>query len=199
MQLLQITVTPMKCELQIENARLEYQQDFTPEASTRSTPAKLDIQTKPAELRLDSYELRHSLGFNNTADLVASGAQKGQQSLNQYVRGTVEEGAQLAKIEDGVTIGQLINQKMMQQPSTVTAFLPSGNLSVMWDPPQTDIQYEKGSSETDWEINPNVLSYVPGSVKLHITQYASVEVEYLGSPIYVPPSASPDYEEKTAG
>lgn len=105
----------------------------------------------------------------------------------------------MAKIEDGVTIGQLINQKMMVQPTTVTAFLPSGNMSIMWDPPKTDIQYEEGSNEVDWDINPNTISYVPGSVKLHITQFASVDVEYLGAPMYVPPSASPDYQEKSAG
>lgn len=195
MQLLQITVTPMKCELQIENARLEHQSDFTPSASIQTTPAQLNIETKPAEQRLDSYQLRHSIGFAKVGDRIQQAAEKGQNSLSLYIRGTVEEGSEMAKIEDGVTIGELVHQKMLEQPTTITAFLPSGSLSIMWDPPKIETQYQEGSMDIQWDINQNVLSFVPGSVKLHITQYASVEVEYMGSPLYVPPSASPDYEE----
>lgn len=199
MQLLQITVNHMQCELQIENARLEYQQDFTPSADIQTTPAKLQIRTKPAQQRLDSYDVRRSLGFASVGDRIQDASEKGQNSLNLYIRGTVEEGSQMANIEDGVTIGQLINQKMLEQPTTITAFLPSGNLSIMWDAPEISTQVQQGDVKTEWDINQNTMSFVPGSVKLHITQYASVEVEYVGSPLYVPPSANPNYEEKSVG
>lgn len=38
--------------------------------------------------------------------------------------------------------------------------------------------------------------YVPGELNINVEQYPKVEIEYVGEPMYVPPSASPEYEER---
>ena len=43
-----------------------------------------------------------------------------------------------------------------------------------------------------------VMEYVPGKYQMDILQYPKITVEYLGTPTYVPPSADPNYEEKSA-
>lgn len=201
MQLLQITVTPMQYELEIEQARLEYKQDFLPRANVQTTPGQFEIQTKPAQVRLDTYNARRSIGFARVGDRISEAAQKGSKHLAQYTRENVDMGKQMANIEDGVTIGQLIRQKMIDggRSQSYTAFLPSQGPGISWEPPNIRMGYEPGNTNYDWKIKSNVLSYVPGSVRVRITQFASVDVEYLGSPMYFPPSAAPNYEEKSAG
>lgn len=201
MQLLQITVTPMQYELEIEQGRLEYKQDFLPRANVQTTPGEFDIQSKPAQLRLDTYEARRSIGFASVGDRIADAAQKGAQHIAQYTRDSVEKGKQLAKIDEGVTISQLIRQKMIDsgKSQSFTAFLPSQGPNLSWEPPEMRMNYQPGKTSYDWKVRSNAFSYVPGSVRMRITQYASVDVKYVGSPIYFPRSADPNYEEKSAG
>ncbi len=197
MQLLKITTTPMKYELETTPARLEYKQDFLPHANTHTTPSELKIKTKPAELRLDTYEARKSLGFATIRDRVRMAAEKSLSIFAQNIRRTVEEGKQMAKIEDGVTIGQIIRDKMLQQPQIYTAFLPSTGADISWEPPHISVENTAGSVEFDWQIEPLKLQYIPGSVEMRIIEYAHVDIEYLGSPMYIPPSADPNYEESS--
>lgn len=199
MQLLQITVTPMKCELQVEHARLEMNQDFTPSANVKTTPSEISIQSRPAKLQLDTYEARNSLGFSNPDDFAKNSAQKGKDNLTKYIRNSVETGQQMAKIEDGVTINQIVSQKMMEQPSTFTVFLPSGGANISWQPGELNIQFSQGSVEHDWQIQKNSMNYIPGSVRLNILQRNSIKIEYVGEPLYVPPSANPNYDESSIG
>lgn len=195
MQLLEITVTPMKYELEIEHSRLEMKQDFTPRADVQTTPGKFDIQTEPAKLHLDTYEARKSLGLLKIEDIVRAAADKGNTSIKQYTQNTAAMGVQMAKIEDGVTIGEIIRQKMLEQPSSYTTFLPSGGVEISCDPSQIKMDYQEGSVNYDWQIKSNSMSYVPGNVRMRILQYASVNIKYLGSPMYIPPSSDPNYEE----
>lgn len=101
----------------------------------------------------------------------------------------------MQQIQDGVSIGQIIRQRLLQQPETYTTFLPSAGTDISWQPAQLDKQYNPGSLEFDWQIMQNQMNFIPGKFQFEITQYPDVRVEYLGKPTYVPPSASPDYVE----
>ncbi len=198
MELLKITVTPTKYELEITPARLEYQQDFIPNANTRTEPGNLKIETKQIQLSLDTYEARRSLGFANPADLIRNAAKKVQDAFSQNLRDTVQEGKDMARIEDGVTIAGIIQQKMLQQPESYTAFLPSTGADLSWTPGNIQTDYQPGEVTHDWQITQNVMNYIPGSVKIKVVQQGDVNIEYLGRPMYIPPSADPEYEEEDA-
>ena len=46
----------------------------------------------------------------------------------------------------------------------------------------------------DWEnINSSVVEFVPGNIEFIVKEHPRVEIEYVGEPIYVPPSANPAY------
>lgn len=198
-QLLQITVTPVKYELEIEHARLEYKQDFQPRAEVQTTPSELKIQTTDTTLRLDTYNARKSLGFRNAGDLIGENADHGKKALETYVNDTVEMGNQMARIEDGVTIRDIVSRKMLEQPEMYTAFLPSSGADISWEPGNIQTNYQPANSSYDWNIQSNSMSYVPGSVRLRIVERADITIEYVGGPLYFPPSAAPDYEEPTVG
>ena len=105
---------------------------------------------------------------------------------------------QIAQIQDGVTISQIVRQRMLEQPTTYTTFLPAVGPDISWQPQELDLNYDPGSVTFDWKVMQNQMDYIPGKFQMNITQYPKVQIEYLGEPNYVPPSASPTYQEDEA-
>jgi len=196
-QLIKITTTPPKYELEIEPARLEYVNDHIPSAEVSRTPSELRIKTENTSVRIDTYEARKSLGHLNTADMFRRRAELCKEHFQQKVREYVEEGAEMARIEDGVTIPEIIRQKFNTMPTSVTVFIPKTGADLTWEPPKLDIEYIPSHIRYDWDKPESYLRYIPGSVKLKIIERGKVEVEYLGTPMYIPPSADPNREDKT--
>lgn len=195
MQVLQITSVPVQYKLNIEHARLEYQQDFIPRAEVKTTPPELNLETQNIQVRLDTYQARRSVGFNKVQDLIADGADRGRQAVTESMRNSVETGKQMSNIAEGVTISQIIEQKTIgNQPGVYTAFLPSGGTDISWVPNNINIDYQGGSLNYDWKDMQQELNYVPGSVHMEILEYPRVDIEYTGGPIYIPRSADPNYE-----
>lgn len=198
MQLLHITSTPMKYELEVENAKLEYQQDVTPYAKVDTVPSELTMQSKNTEVRIDTYEARKSLGIIRIGDSIEKIAKEGMAHINSQTKEYVEIGKAMGNIQDGTTIADIYRQKMLQQPELYTAFLPSGGADISWSPAQLDVKYQPGDVNYDWQVKDTTYNYLPGSVRMKIVEYAHVDIEYLGGPMYVPPSADPDFEEPKA-
>ncbi len=194
-QLLKITTTNVKYQLKVENAKLEYNQDFIPKSNMKTTPGKFTIQTEPAQLNLDTYQARKSLGFLNSTDLVARAAEKGKQGVTDFISNTISVGQSLGKIEDGNTIGSIMRQKLLEYPDYATVFLPSTGADISWQPHSIQMQYQQAELNTDWDVNSRVkFDYVPGDVSMEIIEHPSVDIEYIGTPIYFPRSADPNYE-----
>lgn len=196
MQLLKITTSPMKYELEIEPSRLEYVNDHIPSADVSNSPSELKVETKNATVRIDTYEARKSLGILNTEDMFRRQAELCKDHIMQKTREYVEDGALMARIEDGVTIPQIMRQKIDTQPNSVTVFIPNTGADLTWEPPKVDIEYTKSELKYDWDEQQSSMRYIPGRVKMKIVEYASINVEYLGTPMYVPPSADPDNDNK---
>ena len=52
-----------------------------------------------------------------------------------------------------------------------------------------------GTQDIDWNIHPDSpLEFIPGSVEFIVHDRPRVEIEYIGDPLYVPPSANTNYE-----
>lgn len=199
MQVLQITVTPTRYELEVEHAKLEYKQDFQPRANVKTTPPELSIRTKSGALHLDTYEARKSIGFAKVKDLITKGAEDGKAALFKSMQEAADTGEQLSRIDKGITIGDIISRKALEQPDLYTAFLPSTGADVSWQPNEFEMQYKMGKTDYDWEVKSNSMSYIPGSVRLRLIERGAVDIEYTGSPIYFPRSADPNYEEPAVG
>ena len=46
----------------------------------------------------------------------------------------------------------------------------------------------------DLKIANGNFEFIPGNIEMSITQHPDIMIEYIGGPIYVPPSADPNYE-----
>ncbi len=190
--LLQITTTPVKYELQIERAKLEYEQNMIPRAEVNTTMPELKLHTKDVAVNLDTSRALASLGLRKMTDQAKHQANQGKQKLSQNIQGIVQDGKSMGEIQNDVTIGQIVSEKMFEPTDLYTAFLPSGGVDITWQPPEISTVFTPGEVEYDWQIKSNVLSYVPGSVKLEIIDRPSVDIEYVGDPIYFPKSANPN-------
>ena len=192
-QLLKITSTPIEIRYKIEPSRLEFKQADNARSEVTQSRAKINMESKNIEVRLDTMDMRRSLGFRTSMDRAKEGAQLGQENLQQYCSSKNQFAKQVSHIENGVTIGQVVRQKMMEQPESYTAFLPSTGPNISWLPNQLNKNYQAGELSFDWQTARNVLEYVPGHFHMEVLQYPKVQIEYLGEPNYVPKSADPNY------
>ncbi len=197
-QLLQITTIDVKYQMRAEAARLEYNQDFTPDYTVKTTAPQMDIQTAPAQFYVDTYEARKSLGIMNTADLIAQNAQDANQNWQEYNTNLIMNARQLAHTENNVTVGQVARQQRLQESmsSRMHMFLPNTGAEISWEPHSISMNYTPAEVNVDWDINTtNMFNYVPGDFSLEILEHPRVEIEYTGTPIYFPRSADPNFEE----
>ena len=195
MQLLKITSTPMKYELEVENAKLEYQQDVNPSCDITTSPSQLEIHSQSSQVHIDTYEARKSLGLTNIEDSVQQYAAKGKEHISKQTQEYVQIGQAMGEIQNGTKISDIVRQKMLQQPELYTEFLPSASADISFSPAQLDINYKPSDVNLDWKIDDNSFKFEAGSVHMKIVEYAHVDIEYLGGPMYVPPSADPNKKE----
>ena len=190
-QLLRITSTPIKYELEVEHPKLEIKRE-NPSAIVDTKPAKLTITNmKDTSVNISTYQARKSLGIMDFADFTAQNAAESQQALTKQIGEYVQIGNQTSQIQDGVTIGDIYRSKMMDSTNyqLYTAYLPSGGADLTWNPAQLDMNYQPGDVSVDWDVSANEFNFIPGSIRMKVTQLASVNIEYLGGPLYFPPSA----------
>jgi len=190
-QLLRITTTPFKYEFEAEHPRLEIKQQ-NPTADIDTKPAKLDIvNIKDTSVNIDTYQARKSLGVMNVYDFRAQYADKSYRDLTRKIGEYVDIGDQMSQIQDGVTVGEIYRNKMLESANyqLYMAYLPSGGADLSWNSAQVDLDYEAGDIGIDWDVSANEFNFIPGSIRMKVTQLASVNIEYIGGPLYFPPSA----------
>lgn len=196
-QLIKITSVPIKLQYNSEPARLDMKsQPKIPFAQVTTTPPTLKINTENTSVKIDTYQARRSLGQYNIRDFAAMQAQQGRQQALNATGQAAQLGWQISdNYDNGVTIGQLVRQRMNQQPQMVMKFLPQGGAQLSWKPAQCNIDYQMGNTDYQYQWPDMQYDYTPAKMDVTVVQYPEVNVEYLGTPNYVPPSADPEYEE----
>ena len=56
------------------------------------------------------------------------------------------------------------------------------------------IRFEMDKLNFDWRMNQTSFEFTPGDIQISVTQQPDVQIKYVGGPLYVPPSADPNYE-----
>ena len=195
MQLINITSTPIEYKINIEAARLEMKQSDNPRYQMEQNQGRMNIDAKNIQVRLDSTRLRESLNLRDPGAFARYYGSQGRQTAYENIGERVQFGNQISQIQDGVSISQIVQQKAIQQPTTYTTFIPSAGWDISWQPQELNLDYQPTEMNFDWQVQKNVMEYVPGKYQMDILQYPKIEIEYLGTPTYVPPSTDPNYEE----
>ena len=193
-QLIKITSVPIQYELKINNARLEYSRSRA-ELEISRNDGGLSIKSRPVKLNLDSTEARNSV-VPTTARSVAQTAQAGKEEAYSATAKMAQEGHLLlnAKIGEDV-IGQIMQQRTAAPTGEFQlGFTPSAPVDINYEAADLTINYEMDKLNFDLKIANGNFEFIPGNIEMSITQRPEVRIEYIGGPIYVPPSADPNYE-----
>ena len=192
--LLQITSIPCKYELSVERARLEI--DHSPgRVEYQRNPARVEMHQEISKMRQDSFEFRKGLGLKTARTVNEESAQRGVQEAMRATADYANFGNQLVHIEQGANIPETAWSQYFQRATEgELVFVPLSPVDISWTDGGADINYTPASMNFNWNPPESNVQFVPGQITMTITQYPKLEIEYLGKPIYVPPSADPDYQ-----
>lgn len=198
--LLDITTIPIKVEINITKGSFTNPRVNNPDNAfkmdIKTDNGKLQIETKPQKINIDTYAARSSMGYGqyNNADLIKHEADKGFKIAYEGTARIASQGNQLARGASPAEIAAQ-NSRAGQTIQTIMDFIPKTGADITFDKGVLNINYDVGDVNIDWE-NAAAMPYefTPGKVEFSIAQMPSVEIEYTGGPIYVPASSDPNYE-----
>lgn len=191
-QLLEIRNRPIQMEFKVEPARYEMKM---PRSSFEVNREKgsLEISSKPPKLHLDSFDMRASLGLVSVSTSVKQAGERGVQIAYEATARMAEEGNMM--MDSANAISEISSQKMQPDFDTALSFSPSVPVNISIEPHDIQMKYQMDKLSFEWRTNHSPeMEYIPGKLTYSITQYPGLEIKYLGRPIYVPPSADPEYE-----
>ena len=193
--LLEIKTIPMSLEMRINKARFEL---ATTNATFEMSRSKggLQMQMKPAKLKIDTIEARYSAGIKDAMLLISDFAKKGVQAAYEATATYAREGNLMLDINimDN-PIPEIAMKKFISNVSFNLGFIPSVGPDISWDTGGISMSFTMDKLDFDWNIERPQIDFIPGSVEFIISEYPSVEINYIGTPIFVPPSANPNYKE----
>ena len=191
--LIEITTVPIQIEMKTTNAKLEYARG-TVEMEIKRDKGGLEIKSKPIRVNIDTFEARNSLS-PTLARYLEQGAQKGQQAAYQATATYAQQGKLMMETKLGEeVITQFAKSAMIDTRQEALGFIPETGPEITWDAGEMNIRYEMDKLNFDWKFGQGDFEFTPGDIEFTVTQRPEVVIKYIGGPIYVPPSADPNYE-----
>ncbi len=197
-QLIQITNVPIMIEMKTTMAQIQRKAQNVDLNISRSEGGGLKIKSSPIKVSIDTFEARNSIA-PTTRRSIEQAAEKGINAAYEATARMAKEGQMFldAKLSGGKALDQIFAQSA-QSPERefIYSRIPTVPPEINWSDPDISIQYDMEKLNFDWRISRGDFEFVPGSIEFNITQRPEVKIEYIGSPIYVPPSADPNFEAK---
>ena len=192
--LIEITTVPIQIEMKTTHAKLEYVRG-TAEMEISRDKGGLQIKSRPIRVNIDTFEARNSI-TPTLARSIEQNAQKGQQAASTATATFAQEGKLMMETKLGEEVITKLAKDAYKDNIREVAmdFLPSVGPEITWDVGEMNIRYEMDKLNFDWKVNPTKFEFVPGDIEIYVKQKPEVIIKYIGGPLYVPPSADPDYE-----
>lgn len=193
-QLLQITTVPIKYELSVTHARYE-RKSQTSEVIMDHQPARLQMRSSNAKLFINTRAARSSV-CPTTIESVEKYASDGMQAAKDATARYAKEGQRMANAlpEDNV-LHQIFAERVSAPTGQfMLGFIPTVGPEIQYQEADLQTQYQADKLSFDVRVSHGDIEYIPGDVSVNITQWPDVIIEYIGSPVYVPPSASERFE-----
>lgn len=193
--LIEITTVPIQIQMKIHDSKWEYK-NGTAEMEIDRSKGGLDIKSRPIRLNLDSFEARNSVSptpFTTVKQYASEGKQAAYEATATYA----QHGKLLldAKVgEELVTQFAAEAQAKNIKTNVGLDFIPKADVEMTTEDGDIKIQYEMDKLNFDWKIDKGEFKFTPGDIEISVAQQPDVIIKYLGGPIYVPPSAAPDYQ-----
>lgn len=191
-RLIEIKTVPIELEMKVNHARLDYKRS-TVDLEISRNEGGLQIRSKPIKVNIDTFEARNSVSPTAMRS-IEQAAQRGQQKVYDTTATYARRGDLLLEAKIGE---QLISQFAMESQQVNTDFamkwLPTTGPDISWDGGELNIRYEMDKLNFAWRMDGGNVQFIPGNIEFTVTQQPDVIIKYVGGPVYVPPSADPDY------
>lgn len=195
--LIEITTVPIEIEMKTTHSHLVYSRG-TAEVEISRDKGGLNIKSRPIKLNVDSFQAQSSIR-PTTAQSVKQAAEAGKQAAYQATATYAKRGQLVMDAQ----LGQELITQFAQETQDAhlgrsldefgLGFLPEGGIDLDWEPGQMQIRYEMDKLNFDWRMSEPQFEFTPGDIELTVTQQPDVMIKYVGGPLYVPPSADPEY------
>lgn len=186
--LINITTIPIRYELKIQHAKLEYSSSKA-EVEISRDKGGLKIKSHPIRLNIDSKETYNSIRPNTMGAVIRDAAQKGENAAYSASASLAKEGRLMLNAKVGSEALSQIFEQRAQMPVKEfgIGFIPSVRPEMNWSEPDLTIEYQMDKLNFDLKIANGNFEFIPGDIELVITQMPDVKIEYVGEPLYVPP------------
>jgi hypothetical protein len=190
--LLEIHRIPMSIEFKINKAHYEILKSDA-SAELVNNDGSLEMHMEPVKLNMDTIDINHSarmMSLFNSIDkftherimasyeTTSSSSSEGSMMLNIRILNACDPEIALKKFNSDVSFNMGFN----------------GTEYESLKPEDISIRYEFDKINNGWETMRSKLKFIPGSIEFIINEYPRLEINYVGSPIFVPPSADPNYK-----
>lgn len=193
--LIEITSVPIEIEMKVSHAKLEYTRGVADLEISRNDGG-LSIRSRPIRLNIDTFEARNSV-VPTTAQAVKQNGEMGKQAAYEATASYAQQGKLLLQAKIGqelVTQFAADAQTKNLQTNVGIKFIPTADANLNWDSAEMNIRFEMDKLNFDWRMNQTQFEFTPGDIEISVTQRPEVVIKYVGGPLYVPPSADPNYE-----
>lgn len=193
-QLLQITSVPIQIDVTVTRAKLQYNNQ-APKVNVSRDKGGLKLQANPIKMQIDNQPVRDSLDLKTSQGLTKDFGDEGFSVSYQAIAKIVQEGDALLDAQH-ISPAQIAAQQNTRSIESILSFLPSESPDISWSDGTLNIQYTADSMNFDWDVSQMAgFEFIPASIEFIIKEMPRVDIEYIGEPIYVPPSANPNYVE----
>ena len=203
-------VSPTLLRFNIVNTKLDYQindgglqrrpMPDTQYYQQKTNDTYIEITTQDAVITVDTYEARASMGYGELTDedMIKRRAQEGKEACAEGTRKSVQYGNML---RDLIPPSEISRRRMQEQfasaTAVITTFFPKGGADITVERGGAESEYTPTTIDFNWEdALYDKHEFIRPSVNFNVVQRAYVDIQYMGDPIYSPPSAKPDFEIK---
>lgn len=193
--LIEITTVPIQIEMKVNHANLKYARGSANMEVSRDRGG-LHIKSQPIRVNLDTFEARNSI-LPTTATSIKQSAQKGHQAVYEATAAYAQQGRMKMETKVGQdVIGQIAaaSTGVGQDVNVNIEFLPKTGPEIDWQGGEMNIDYQMDKLNFDWRMQKMHFEFTPGDIEFSVKQRPEVIIKYVGGPLYVPPSADPEYE-----
>lgn len=166
-----------------------------PKLSMTRDKGGMRITSEPIKVNIDTYESRKSAGIMSPLDANKMATDKTISIVYQATARYAQEGDYLSETPTAENpIPELAKNYFNRNIETMLGFIPSVKPNITWKDGMLNIQYDADELDFDWDLARPNFEFIPPNIEITVLERPTVMIEYLGGPIYVPPSSDPNYE-----
>ncbi len=207
--LIEISTVPIQIEMKTTNAKLE-RASGTAEMEFSRSDKGVSVRSRSVRVNLDTYESEGSRTVSPitqmrqaTYEAASAYTNQGQLMMTSHLAGAgvpaqntgvpaQNTGAPAQAAGIPVKASAKPAKAPAQASPAVQNAVPAAAAEL--DVGEMSIRYEMDKLNFDWKFGQSEFEFTPGDIEFTVTQRPEVVIKYIGGPLYVPPSADPNYE-----